>query len=76
MKAYITADRHASLKPIMQYDKRRTGSHGLALTQDFPACNLLAGDRLEPSDALQDIGDFFNLAEFPVLLTFWRPSAE
>ncbi len=36
--------------------------------------HLLPGDRLEPSDNLQDVGalDFLEATELPLELTFWR----
>lgn len=67
---------YRALRAMLRYDKRQNGSHGLALTADFPSLGLLAGDRLEPSADFQDIGAVFSLSDFPATLTFWRPSQE
>jgi hypothetical protein len=64
------------LKASLRWDKRKDGSHGRALTIDFPALGLPAGDRLEPCRALMDVGKFEDVDQFPFTCTFWRPSAE
>lgn len=51
----ITAEHHARLQRILRYDKRRGGSRGLALSQDYPPLGLLSGDRLEPSTTMPNI---------------------
>ena len=59
----------------MHYDKRQNGSHGRSLTRDIPELNLRAGDRLEPSSALADVGGFEDL-DVPATVVFWRCSLE
>ena len=45
---------------------------------DIPALGLVQGDRLEPSQNLQDVADWDDVdqVEFPVTITFWRRGAE
>ena len=76
VKVTVTGLIYALLKPLMRFDKRKQGSHGLALSSDCLPAGLRSGDRLEPSDTLPDIGTFFSLEHFPILLTFWRPGEE
>ena len=76
IKVVVTADVHKLLVPLLQYDKRPHGSRGLALRQSLPVVGLLAGDRLEPSESLPDVGLFTALSNFPITCTFWRPSNE
>ena len=51
------------------------GSRGWSLTCPIPPLDLLAGDRLEPSEYLRDVASFENM-ELPGYVVFWRPSAE
>ena len=51
------------------------GSRGWSLTRPIPPLDLLAGDRLEPSEYLRDVASFENM-ELPGYVVFWRPSAE
>ena len=60
---------------VLKYDKRGSGAHGRALTQAIPELNLMSGDRLEPCEALRDIGKFESLV-VPVTVTFWRTADE
>jgi len=70
-------EEHFAIKTNLVFDKRKGGSRGRALLADLPAFQLLAGDRLEPSTFLADIGAGFDeLAEFPTEVMFWRPSQE
>ena len=43
---------------------------------DVPSCDLLANDRLEPSDSLPDVSEFDAISAFPARVTFWRGSAK
>ena len=46
---------------------------------DIDEFGLLAGDRLEPSDEIPDVGVGFDTlapTDFPIVATFWRASAE
>ena len=54
----VTAAQHRELVLLLGYDKRDAGSHGLALKQSYLALGLEAGDRLEPHQALLDVGLF------------------
>ena len=60
------------------YDRREKGSHGRALRWDITGTSLLAGDRLEPSQELTDVGriDSLTSRDLPILLTFWRCSVQ
>ena len=60
---------------MLYYDKRKGGHHGRAMRADFPELNLLAGDRLEPSSLLDDVGKLESLTP-PYHVLFWRPSNE
>eukprot|EP00969_Alexandrium_andersonii_P311087 13745657-Alexandrium_andersonii.AAC.1 len=57
---------------LLRFDKRSSGGKGLCLVSDVPSLKLRAGDRLEPSAELPDIGRFSTLKEYPVVATFWR----
>jgi hypothetical protein len=64
---------HAMVKNALEYNKTRDGPRGRALMCDMPLFNLLKGDRLEPDENVQDIGEAFDSAtEFPLRVTFWR----
>ena len=66
-----------AIKTNLVFDKRKGGSRGRALVADLPAFQLLAGDRLEPSTLLADVGAGFDeLTAFPTEVLFWRPSRE
>ena len=66
------------IKGPLYYDRREKGSHGLALRWDISGTLLLAGDRLEPSQELTDVGriDSLTVLALPILLTFWRCSVQ
>lgn len=72
----VTSDLHRKLVPLLRYDKRQTGGHGLCLQRDIEGTPLRAKDRLEPSSTLQDIGMFWELDDFPIVLTFWRKAEQ
>ena len=65
-----------TLLHLLFYDKRDQGGRGRCLRHPYPKLGLDAGDRLEPSDALWDVGQLESLTAFPVRLTFWRGSRE
>ena len=61
------------------FDRRRCGSYGgRAMRQplDLIGGQLLAGDRLETNENLLDTWEYDNLRTFPIVLRFWRTSAE
>ena len=60
----------------MAFGDRRIGARGLALVADIPEYGLLTGDRLEPSDSIQDVGRFDDLSNFPLAAVFWRSDCE
>ena len=77
----LTAESHRKIRAVLAYDRTNkvTSLRGRHLVADVtaPGVALLAGDRLEPSMSLQDIGDQFdNLRTFPFTVCFWRRSAE
>jgi hypothetical protein len=73
----ITQEHHAALVPLLAFDKRQHGNHGLCLIADYLPLELVKGDRLEPSSTLFDVGVFLRgFAVFPVFVTFWRCSSE
>ena len=76
IRVSLTRSQHASLVPLLKFDKRRQGHRGLALTTDVTALGLRTGDRVEPSAALRDIGLFFELDVFPAEVVFWRSAEE
>jgi len=66
-----------ALQRLLWYHQRRSGDiKGLALTQYFEPLHLRKLDRLEPTEALPDIGLVFSLTACPVSLVFWRPGGE
>ena len=73
--ALTTEPEKTSILLRLRYDKSDTGSHGRVLTQSLPTLGLEAGDRLEPSPTLPDVGDLENLA-LPAVITFWRKSLD
>ena len=72
----LTERLYGLMKPLVQYDKRKDGARGLALIAPIPELSLLAGDRIEPSAALPDVGLFFELRSFPAPIVVWRQSDE
>lgn len=73
----LSAEHHAALKPILFYDRRQHGNRGRCLTRDYAPLGLRTGDRLEPCEALPDIGTFESLEGFPIAgIVFWRRSNE
>ena len=72
----VTREQQAELLRLLHYDRRQAGSRGRALTAAMPALGLLAGDRLEPSEELFDVGRLEEVREWPKRLTFWRSSRE
>ena len=61
----------------LEYDRRSGSNHGLCLTRGIDELGLLVGDRLEPSQRLQDVGDILvTELEVPITLIFWRTSSE
>lgn len=71
----LTDETKALVLQYLRYDKRDSGSHGRALTQNIPSLGLLANDRLEPSPALPNVAGLEEL-QMPATVTFWRPSEE
>lgn len=59
----------------LAYDHSSSGPRGRALRAALPEFGLEKGDRVEPSEAVADVGEISDLA-LPVRLTFWRRSAE
>jgi hypothetical protein len=72
----VSRQAHEDLRGLLVYDKRKDGSHGRALNANYGALELLAGDRLEPTPTLMDVGAGFDrISQFPCPVQFWRPSA-
>ena len=77
VRVFVTAENHPALLAGLQWDMRsRGGSHGRALTRDYPELGLRRGDRLEPCPRLRDVGKFEDLNEYPTEVIFWRTSAQ
>ena len=76
IKVIITAERQNLIRPLLFYDKRKQGACGRALRRAVPSLGLQAGDRLEPSHELPDVGAFGMLVLLPLVVTFWRASQE
>ena len=69
----MSSSHHADLLGLLFYDQRKDGSHGRALRGDYPPLRLRAGDRLEPTPTMHDVGQGFDqLATFPAPAMFWR----
>ena len=78
---WVSADsaNHGAILSRLRYDKRlQGGSKGRALTEAVPGLPLMAGDRLEPSHSLPDVGRFDTLshADLPKRVCFWRVAEE
>lgn len=71
----LTEPIRAAFVERLHYDKRPGGSKGRALTRDFAPLGLRAGDRLEPSMGLFDVGAVEDLL-LPAEIIMWRPSEE
>ena len=62
-----------ALRMSLRYDKRDTGSRGRALEVSFPDLGLIAGDRLEPTHRMPDVGAAVDRNSTEnVSLVFWR----
>ena len=75
----LDAAAHREVKLLLKYDRRASGWHGRCLTADIviAGTQLRAGDRLEPSHEIPNIGKLFDdMAAFPVVATFWRASRD
>ena len=76
----LTQDVHLQLLPLLFFDKRSSdpGVHGLSIKPPgLPDFNLSAGLRIEPSEALLDVGALFNLLpSYPLTITLWDTSKE
>ena len=62
-----------AITAALDYDKKRGGSAGRAMTRGMAAAGLLKGDRLEPSGAIEDVS-LFETTPAPFYATFWRPT--
>ena len=75
-RAEITAPldeaRHRTVVALLDYDAN--GGRRLLTAPGF--CGLAAGDRLEPSASIPDIGQAFDVQSTPLVATFWRTSRE
>ena len=71
----VSKDQLDALLPHLKFDKRKNrGYKGLALFADYPPLLLRAGDRVEPSKSVPDIGRLEHHETFPLVITFWRTS--
>ncbi len=76
LRVFVADQRtQALIAGLLDYDRKRNGSRGRALTGDMPLLGLRAGDRLEPSLDLTDVSQFEKLVP-PFLVLFWRPANE
>jgi len=69
---------HRKIIAALFYDKGKgsAASRGRALKVDLPSLGLCKKDRLEPSRYLMDVGDLDALNMYPIVISFWRRSAE
>eukprot|EP00969_Alexandrium_andersonii_P047041 2063811-Alexandrium_andersonii.AAC.1 len=71
-----SAEMHRRICRALHYDKRsglRAG-RGRSLATPVPEVGLLAGDRLEVTERLQDVAAFDQMINFPTEVVFWRAS--
>ena len=61
-------ERLLEIVALLVFDKRSAGNHGKCLLQNYHG--LREGDRLEPSDSLQDIAELENITDFPTKVLF------
>ena len=76
VRVRLTRESHARVVAALRYDRRKEGARGRALIVPLPELGLKAGDRLEPSATLLDVGCFDDLTSFPTVVVFWRRRAE
>ena len=73
----LTEHDHKRIIGQLAYDKRSSGNRGRCLVAPLPELGLLAGDRLEPSIIVTDVGDGLNEhIELPLSCVFWWRSSE
>eukprot|EP00971_Amphidinium_carterae_P196457 3898558-Amphidinium_carterae.1 len=68
----VGEDEWQCIEATLMYDTRRQGAKGRCLTTDMEEYGLQAGDRLEPSIKMPDVGFTAPPSEFPITLTWWK----
>ena len=63
------------VRASLDFDKRKDGARGRALTVAIPELGLKKGDRIEPHAGLCNVADFDSLV-LPKRVLFWRRSCE
>ncbi len=58
VKRVVRKQQLLALLPHLVFDKKRTGLQGRGLLSDYAPLHLIAGDRLEPSAAVPDVGNW------------------
>jgi hypothetical protein len=72
----VTNDVQQTLRQNLSFEKTKSGPpKGRVVQNDLVALGLRKGDRLEPSAAVSDVGQFESLPT-PFRATFWRASSE
>ena len=64
IRMVLSQEAHQLICPLLKYDKRQTGKHGLALIGSIVSLGLEVGDRLEPSPGLPDIAAIFGEIDY------------
>eukprot|EP00969_Alexandrium_andersonii_P300733 13295026-Alexandrium_andersonii.AAC.1 len=54
-KVVLNEAQRIKVRSNLIWDRRKRGSHGRALIKDIPELGLLKGDRVEPTDTMEDI---------------------
>ena len=73
VRVALTDETYREIRAVLVYDKRKAGKRGRVLAIAVPSVGLEAGDRLEPSDLVPDVGNFDQSA--PAAAIFWRVPA-
>ena len=60
----LSREEHALVVRHASFDKRRSGYRGLAIMRAIPSLGLVAGDRIDPTEDLPDVDDFFGFLSF------------
>lgn len=75
IKLTLSRADHARVLSRLRYNKTENGCRGRGLIEGVPELSLQAGDRLEPSPQLQDVGMFDTFVPDREIV-FWRRAAE
>ena len=76
IEVQVTSEIALLIREALFDDRRDAGARGRGLRYDIAGTPLKAGDRLEPSIYLIDVGCLDKLSHFPTPSIFWRGSRD